>query len=230
VVADAVKLWWAWRKKANHAFLRSLLLVVLALVFTVATVAASIFSSLIISSGTIDVLVKSPLCGRINSTGTDWRSYTIEFDRSATAYTQSCYKNTSLGPSCNVFMQPNIPLKVTSEPCPFDNATAACDTKDAVGVDSGLLDVGKTFGLNLKEQDRVQYQKRTTCTVLPIKDAYKVFSLEDMPELADGGRKVYPGEEIVVLYYGPTFGAIPKATFFASLLLSNTSGRPASLG
>jgi hypothetical protein len=230
VVADAVKLWWAWGKKENYALLRSLLLVILAQAFTVATVAASMLSSLIISSGTIDVLVNSSLCGRINSTGTDWRSYTIEFDRSATGYTQSCYKNTSLGPSCNVFMQPNIPLNVTSEPCPFDNAIAACDTNDAVGVDSGLLDVGKTFGLNLKGQDRVQYRKKTTCTILPIKDAYRAFSLEDMPGLADGDRKVYPDEEIVILYYRPAFEQLPKATFFVSLLLPNTSRRPASFG
>lgn len=126
-------------------------------------------------------------------------------------------------------MQPNIPLKVTSEPCPFLNTTW-CDTKDAVSVDSGLLDVGKTFGLNLKEQDRVQYRKKATCTVLPIKGAYKVFPLEDVPFLVDGGRTVFGGEEIVVLYYGPTLGKIPKATFFASLLLSNTSSRPATSG
>jgi hypothetical protein len=99
VMADAVKLWWAWRKKAYRPFLRSILLVLLALGFSLATVAASIFSSLVVDNGTIDVLVDSPLCGRINSTGTAWRTYNIAFDRSATAYVASCYKNGSLGPS-----------------------------------------------------------------------------------------------------------------------------------
>jgi hypothetical protein len=228
-MADATKLWWAWRKRAKRSFLRSIVLVLLALLFTISTAAASIFSSLIVETGTIDVLIDSPLCGRINSTGTDWQSYTIEFDRSAVAYTTNCYKNGTLPPSCNVYMQPDIPLKVQDEPCPFLNTTW-CDTKEAVSIDSGLLDVGKTFGLNLAAKDRVQYRKKTTCTVLPIRGAYDVVDLKNVPFLADGTRGQFPGEQILVLYYGPTLGQIPKASFYASLLMSNISGRPAVMG
>jgi hypothetical protein len=229
VMTDASKLWWAWRKKADRPFQRSVLLVLLALLFAVATLAASIFSSLIVDSGTIDVLVQSPLCGRINSTGTAWRSYAVGFDRSAAGYTANCYKDGSLPPSCNVFTQPNIPLGIQDAPCPFLNTTW-CGTKEAVSVDSGLIDVGKTFGLNLAAKDRVHYRKKTTCTVLPIKGAYDVLSLEKYPFLSDDSRSIFPGEEVVVLYYGPTFGQIPLATYFASLLLSNISGTPKVLG
>jgi hypothetical protein len=228
-MADALKLWWVWRKKAERPFLRSTLLVILALLFTIATVAASIFSSLVVDNGTIDVLVKSPLCGRINSTGTAWRSYSINFDRSATSYAASCYKNSSLPPSCSVFMRPNIPLTVQDAPCPFLNTTW-CDTKEAVSVDSGLLDVGKTFGLNLAAKDRVQYRKKTTCTVLPIKGAYDVIDLKNLPSFRKLGRPALPNEQAVVLYYGPTFGIIPKASYIASLTMSNISGRPAVFG
>lgn len=210
-MADATKLWWAWRKRANSTFLRSILLVILALLFTVATVATSVFSSFIIDRGTVDVLVDSPLCGRINSTGTAWRSYMIEFDRSATTYSSFCYKNESLEPTCNIFTQHNIPLIVGDASCPFLNKTW-CDTKEAVSVDSGLLDIGKTFGLNLKAQDRVQYRKKTTCTVFSIKGAYQVLNLMKNSHLAEGDRAVFPGEEIVVLHYGPTFGQITEAT------------------
>jgi hypothetical protein len=120
-------------------------------------------------------------------------------------------------------MQPNISLTVTNVPCPFLKTTA-CDTKDAVGMDSGLLDIGKTFGLNLKAEDRVQHRKKTTCTVLPIKGAYKVIDLKDHPEV-DVGRYVLPNEQAVVLYYGPTFGTIPKASYVASLTMSNIMGK-----
>jgi hypothetical protein len=230
-MSDTLKLWWAWRKKADKAFLRSILLMILALIFTVATVAASILSSLIVDSGTINVLVDSSLCGHINSSGIAWRSYMIEYGRSAATYAASCYKEGSPGPNCRVFMQSNIPLTVQDAPCPFLNTTW-CDTKEAVSVDSGLIDLGKTLGLNLAAKDRVQYRKKTTCTILPIEGYYDILSLEKFPNMIDSNRALFPGEEIVVLYYGSTNSSleIPEASFIASLLLSNITASPKSPG
>jgi hypothetical protein len=201
----------------------------LALLFTIATVSASIFSSLIISSGMINVLVDSPLCGRINSTGTAWRSYSIDFDRSASSYFLNCYRNGSLPPNCDVFMNPNIPLMIQDAPCPFVNATF-CDTKEAVSLDSGLKDVGKTFGLNIAAKDRVMFRKKTTCTVLPIKDRWMVIDLGKYRKLMSEDRPALPGEQAVVAMYGPTFGKLALATFYSSLTMSNITGRPAVLG
>jgi len=127
-------------------------------------------------------------------------------------------------------MRQNIPLTVKDAPCPFQNSTF-CDTKEAVSVDSGLLDVGKTFGLNLAAKDRVQFRKKTTCTVLPIKEYYLVIDLDKYPKLMEGSRPALRGEQGVVLLYGPTFGGtLPFATYMASLTMSNVTGRPTTCG
>jgi hypothetical protein len=204
VMADAVKLWWAWRKNADKPFLRSLVLVMLALTFTAATVAASVFSSLIVTTGVVEILVDSPLCGGINTTGTVWRSVKSYVDQTSGSYAKACYLNTTtLSTGCSSFMQPNIPLKVENAPCPFLNTTW-CNTTEAVSLDTGLIDVGKTFGLNLAAQDRVSFRKRTTCTILPIEGAYDVVNVRDYPQLQED-RPALTQEQVMILYYGPTF-------------------------
>jgi hypothetical protein len=180
VMTDALKLYWAWRKKSSRAFLRSILLVLLALIFTVATVAASVSSSLIVNGGTIEVLVNSPYCGRVNTNADVGRVNTIGVDQTAPEYSAACYKNGSLPSTCDVFMQHNIPLKVQDAPCPLLNDTW-CDTTESVNYDTGMLDVGKTFGMNLADKDRVQYRKSTTCSILPIKDHFMIFEAKNAP-------------------------------------------------
>jgi hypothetical protein len=225
VMADAVKLWWAWRKKADRALSRSILLALLALMFTVATVAASVFSSLIVEGGTIDVLVNSPYCGRVNTNADVGRVNTIGVDQTAPEYSAACYRNGSLPSTCDVFMQHNIPLKVQDAPCPLLNDTW-CDTTESVNVDTSMLDVGKTFGINLGDKDRVQYRKATTCSILPIKDHFMIFEAKDAPFLMNE-RAAIPDEQLMVPLYGSTFSKAPWATFVLSLTLSNLTTKPA---
>jgi hypothetical protein len=225
-MADAVKLWWAWRKNADKPFLRSLMLAALALIFTAATVAASIFSSLIVTTGVVDVLVDSPLCGGINTTTAAWHSVKYYVDQTSGSYAEACYLNTTTLPiGCSSFMQPNIPLQVENVPCPFLNTTW-CNTTDAVRLDTGLIDVGKTFGLNLAAHERVSFRKRTTCTILPIEGAYDVVNVQDYPLLQED-RPALPEEQVLIMYYGPTFSRqLPVATYIFSLFVSNTTHNP----
>ena len=88
VVAEAVKLWGAWRKSADRPFLRSALLVLIAILFTAMTVAASIFSTLIVNTGTIDVLVDSTRCAAVGFNGTAWRTYGDALTQAAPTYAQ----------------------------------------------------------------------------------------------------------------------------------------------
>ncbi|KAI4607715.1 hypothetical protein J4E80_009456 [Alternaria sp. BMP 0032] len=194
-------LYWAWRKKADRPFLRSILLVLIAMLFAAITITASIFSSLIVDTGTVTVMVDSPSCGQVNVTGTVWRPYGQLIDRAASAYTRECYRDGPLPPACNVFTQPNIPLNVENVPCPFNDTM--CDTKDAVRIDSGLIDVSKTFGLNLAAQDRVSFRKKTECTVLPVEGYYDVVDLEERPMWKPDYREILPGEQVAVFFYGP---------------------------
>ncbi|KAI4684749.1 uncharacterized protein J4E88_004190 [Alternaria novae-zelandiae] len=224
VVAEALKLWWAWRRKADRPFLRSVCLVLIAVVFTTMTIAASVFSSLIVDTGAIEVLVDPPFCGSTNLIGTAWRTHANELDIIAPAYTQDCYSNGSLPVTCNVFTKPNVPLTVENVPCPFNDTM--CDTEDAVSVDSGLVDVGKAFGLNLPSKDRVTFRKKIECTVLPVEGYYDVIDLKYMPMWKPDFREIFPGEQVAAIFYGPTPPLDTGESFLAYLVASNVSGNP----
>ena len=224
VVAEALKLWWAWRKNTDRPFLRSMVLVLVAMLFTAVTVAASVFSSFVVDSGSIEVLVDSPLCGRINGTGTAWRTYITTLIANAPVYAGACYRNGSLPALCNdAFTNVNIPLTVGSTPCPFNETM--CGTKNAVTVDSGLVDVGKMFGLNLAAKDRVMFRKKVSCTVLPSEGSYEVFDLELIPSLVPADRFIFPGEQILALLYGPT-DQTRIESYIGYLLVSNITSNP----
>jgi hypothetical protein len=122
VMADTVKLWWAWRKNTERAFLPSVIVVILALVFVITTIAASIFSSLIVTTGSIEVLVESPLCGGISNSGMTngtSGSFTRPTYSLAPSYADLCYKCGLSLKACDYLPQPNIPTTVRDAPCPF---------------------------------------------------------------------------------------------------------------
>lgn len=228
VMADVLKLWWVWRHQTERPFLRSFALVVLALLFTTTTIADSIFSSLVVDSGTINVLVESPLCGRVNVSGTAWRTYTTPILLSAPTYASDCYRDDPLTSVCNVFMQPKIPLIIKNVSCPFVNSTM-CDTRDSVSMDSGLLDVGGTFGLNLAAKDRVRFRQQTTCSIFPIEGFYEIMNLTDAPAHWVPARGALPGEQVIAVYYGSTNDLRSNQTYVASLLMSNITSSPKTL-
>lgn len=62
VIADLLKLEWSWRRGTKRSTLPQ---VILATFFAVATITASIFSSLVVDSSDLLVLVDSPGCGWI---------------------------------------------------------------------------------------------------------------------------------------------------------------------
>lgn len=112
-------------------------------------------------------------------------------------------------------MQPNIPLTIRDAPCPFKNETY-CATKEAFNVDSGLLDVGRTFGLNVAAKDRVQYRKSTNCTVFPMEGHWGVYNVKDVPGLLH----TLPNEDIGVVSYGTTLEKVTWATYQMSITLN----------
>jgi hypothetical protein len=111
-------------------------------------------------------------------------------------------------------------LAVQDAPCPFKNETF-CATKEAFNVDSGLLDVGTTFGLNIAAKDCVQYRKSTTCTAFPMKGHWDVYNVDDVPDLL----YTLPNEEIGLVSYDTTSGEVEWATYQVSMTMANVSGR-----
>ena len=225
VMVDALKLWWAWKRKARRSFLRSILLVLVALTFSASTTAASIFSSLVVDTSNLIVLVSSDNCGWTNKTSVFSTGSADSGPILAVAapYAKQCYPNAvapnqTLPAVCNsVFVRPNINFTTERVPCPF--AEGFCESGDAVSLDSGLVDVSKMFGLNLPSTSGVKLRKKTTCAVLPLKSHTAVMKMADYP--GTPSRPVLPDEKIALVNYGAKVGDPGNATFMMSLIQSN---------
>ncbi|KAF2736926.1 hypothetical protein EJ04DRAFT_488916 [Polyplosphaeria fusca] len=230
LLADSVKLWWIWKGHADRAFVRSLLVPLVACVFAVGTLAAGIFSSLIVDTSDINVLVKSPYCGsvvvgEVNGTS-GFPRYMANYEKFATSYGVDCYENQTILPAkCKGFVRPTIHFSTERTPCPFD--TSMClmgSARDAaVSFDSGLLDLDTVFGMNLKSEDGVQYRKRTTCAPLDIDSRTRLMDPADC--LSCLNRGPYPEEQMEAFFVGtyPGDGEWPNITMVQSLLESNMS-------
>ena len=193
VVADGLKLWWSWKGKAGRPFVRSIFLVLLAAIFTVATLAAGIFSSLIVKSSNVVVLVSSPFCGAILP---PTPAYEAAVKKLGDAYSSRCYGNADRSGACEIFLRSEIFLTLQNASCPFH---ASMCTHTPVSFDSGLLDVNDVYGLNLPLRDRVQVRKKTTCAILPNGEHVKTQKAAELPAL---NGVIDPDEDMLMFYYG----------------------------
>ncbi|KAF2746629.1 hypothetical protein M011DRAFT_403849 [Sporormia fimetaria CBS 119925] len=175
MVADSVKLWYAWRGVSDGALGRSLIQIGTALFFVAASLVASTFSSLIVDNTNLEVLVQSPHCGSLNrslESDNEVTAYLGPVFSAADDYAPDCYRNGSLPSRCGIFSRPKIDFKTEEVPCPFD---AKMCNSSAISLDSGIIDVNDAFGFNFGQSDRLRYRKKTTCSILPL-DGYKVIS------------------------------------------------------
>lgn len=223
LMADSVKLWFAWRGASNHALSRSLMHVSTALFFAVGSLTVSIFSSSVVSTSNLEVLVRSPHCGSLDRSHHSWTSYVAVVKSAAELYAPDCYRVGSLPSRCNAFLRPNIPFTSEIVPCPFEKKMCA---SEALSLDSGLLDLNDAFGLNLEQPDRVQYRRKSTCAVLSL-DGYTEVKNASSSAAKALTRQLYPGEEFVYYMYGVF--QVPGAPFTQSLLAANTSREMKSL-
>lgn len=190
---DTLKLWWSWRNRTDRALVRTLIPFSLSVVCAIGTIAASIASSFVVDTSNLEVLVRSPFCGR------PLREYYQPLPivpyltlvgHLSWQYAQDCYPtymqgNPAFPSRCGVFVRPNVNLPtIEMTECPF--APNMCvGTKDApsaaLTIDSGLVDINDLFGLNLSRQERVKFRKRTTCGVLPVDEHIKVTKAANHP-------------------------------------------------
>ncbi|KAF2738604.1 hypothetical protein EJ04DRAFT_549815 [Polyplosphaeria fusca] len=229
VVVDQIRLWWAWRRRANSAFSRTVFLSASALIFACASIATSVFSSNVIESSNIEVLVASPFCGSFNATGEHWTP--IEYGYFKYMYpfadqlTQQCYLNNDTLPAlCDTVPRPSIELQQSRVPCQFSGSMCPDNAPEAVAFDSGLVDMNKAFGLNLPSKERVQFRKRSSCSVLPTDGHMTVGNASIFPSL----EPFYSADDrIRALHYGTirdwTVDDWANATFFYSESRGNAS-------
>jgi hypothetical protein len=168
-MADTIKLWWAWRSKAKKPLLRSIILLFIAVLFAAATGAASVFSSLVVDTTNLHVLVKSRACGWVQNARAYEGGYLHPVKAASVPYAKQCYDNEGIhgrSPStCNVLVNQALPLSTSRGPCPFDYGACELDV-DSVTFDTGLIDVGPSFGLNMVSSDGVKFRRKMTCSVM----------------------------------------------------------------
>ncbi|KAF2829434.1 hypothetical protein CC86DRAFT_454045 [Ophiobolus disseminans] len=212
---EAIKLWWIWRRKQGKVFLRCFLPALVSLLFAISTLTASVFSSAIVSSSDIEVLVDSPYCGFRNFTryflkpATGERNYVSTYEDIGEAYAKECYKASSASQSgCKrIFTQPRIPFTLEDAACPFAEKMCAVKGSSAIAMDSGLLDLNHHFGFNLGAKDGVKFRRKTTCSVMPVKDYVGIYNVSELPKVLSDGllsqpRLEYPGEQVVATQLG----------------------------
>jgi hypothetical protein len=216
MMVDSLKLLFTWKGNlsSKKSLWQSSLQIVVALVFTVVSVAASIFSSYAVDSSNIEVIVRSPYCGlygdKENLQGYDSESYSIKVLAASTSYADECYQSGNIIPTrCNIFVRPRVPITTERVACPFEESIC---TSPALEMDSGLLDFNNAFGLNLASEDRMKFRKRTTCAILSQENRSTVTKVSDMPAYMIG-RPALPEEELINYHYGTRAEDSPWANF-----------------
>jgi hypothetical protein len=210
-MADSIKLWRAWRKRANQPLLRTTLLFVLALLTTVGTITASIFSSFVVDSSNLVVLVNSPYCGapepeRLLGRG----SYVSKVGEIASKYGPECYQdlesmNQTAPRACGAFTDRNISFSATvSKVCPFHEGMCIAGSRGtSVSMYSPLLGTNTDLGMNPPAGNGVQYRQNTMCAVLLLEGRTQQRNVLSM-FMAFGRAPYIPGEQAVSIHHGST--------------------------
>lgn len=227
LMADSFKLFVTWRKTpASRSNLGgSVMHFSVALLFTVGSLVASIFSSLAVTSANIEVLVKSPYCGLIGLKDGNQIPDSTYFGKVldvSTQHADECYQDGVSVPSrCNVFVQPRIPITMENTSCPFSPEMCASPT---VTFDSGLLDLNDHFGMNLPSQDRIKLRRRTSCAILNTENRTKIVKPSDLPP-SYMVHPLFPEDQVLIYYVGSRRGdpLMPNATFGFALSQANWS-------
>jgi hypothetical protein len=234
-LVDWLKLWWLSRSH-EHSAKRSIPQIPVALLFIFGTIAVSIFSSYVVTSTNLQVLVHNPLCGPFDfgsgpgsatfgTTLDGILNYRRDIIARSQPFAEDCYQNsTSLPARCMAFIQPNSPLTPELTRCPFDSKTCI-DNEDQSGVsiDSGLIDTNGIFGWNFQARDRVQRRRKTTCGILRTEGYTEVINASDYP--IHTNRNFLPGEQLLASRYGSRESGsnFRNITFVHSLLEANIS-------
>lgn len=216
MLAEWLKLWWSWKGRVSRPFLRSLFLLVLAFFFFGASVVVGVFSSYLIDSDDITVLVSSPHCDTVDYLDLDtpqdawlvwYQAYGGAVAEEADRYTRDCYGNrTTTLDRCKVYVQPTIPSRQTRSSCPFEQSMCKNISQPGLTIDTGLLDLNEHFGLNLATRDRMRFRYKSTCAIIEIKGHYDIITSANSTgsgvEQGYSGQKLYAEEQVRRFYLG----------------------------
>ena len=223
-----------WQTRAKSPLLRSLPIILTALVYIIAFSAAGILVSKVTQTRS-DVILKPTVCGLWDDpyagdtlvnpvTASEWASQQQQILDNAGNYVSSCYtfnKSQSTQQSCLAYGGSNLKWNVTANvQCPF--APEMCKQGKSIQLDSGLIDSHLQLGINSK--DRIQYRQQIHCSPLVTEGyVFKTINISD-PRLPESGfattnspkSSLFPpsGTEFVGFRYGTN----------QAMTFSNTSG------
>lgn len=235
---NCLKVFWAWRSRAENIFLRTLPLVIVASLYMVGAIAAGISSSRMVSTSGIVVLAQSSSCG-------DWKGQgaVSGLDRpfllasigfygesqlsASTSYARSCYTNATSSQACNVFATRQVPWQSENNAtCPFAPGTCIGSDTSALQLDTGQLDSHTVLGLNSAPKNRVTYGRVTTCA--PLKTDGRITWQNASP--SDKGSEPSPDPVAVpgnsqyeLFHYGNQVTPIRNWTYIADSLEAKPS-------
>ena len=200
---------WFWRKSSPQALRGSLAPVAFGVTYAAAILIASICSSYIVASSSIEVLVQSPICGfwpTIKRTEPDAdpslgtsiaqnQQWTKTLSASS-IYSRACYNTTGESPQCQIYSSPKVEWESDyNASCPFAGDTCFGSPTSALKLDTGFLNVARVFGVNVPSENNILFRKVSTCA--PIEsDRFVTVSKATV-------GSTLPGETLVCWYFGP---------------------------
>lgn len=164
---------WTWRGPASRGILRTLPVMVFAVVCAAGFATASVLSSWISTAFNDEVLISGEGCGIVVDLATDIAStslvgpYRARQAANAENYAQQCYSSQSTRMfDCNLFVRDHLPGNISQKAsCPFKPEICRTDSSNLF-LDSGLLDSSKHFGLNTAPNERILYRSVLQCAPL----------------------------------------------------------------
>ena len=210
VLADTCKLVWVWRRSGWSSIFRSLPILSLSFIFAIASLAASISSSYVVSTTDLQVLVDGSSCRAINISSylnADALADAVPLETalytSARSYADECYGSGSVPPRCHIYVRPRLEYTTKSGPCPFEGSICRLNDTASLIFDSGYLDSNDHFGLNSAPSDRVQIRRVTTYAPIDDSNYVQLHEADDgvLDNLPVAPYK-WPGEQVWLWNFG----------------------------
>ena len=228
LLADSCKLWFRWgrieSKKRRDVTQQLLPQIVAGFLFVLGSLTAAIFSSYVVTSSDLEVLIRSPFCSKFYVGGGYSLYYRTRVQSLSSRYTDECYEDkTPLPVRCStIFTRSAIPFVEEKVAYPFDPRICA---SPSISFDTGLLDLNDALGFNLEDGDKIRYRQKTACTLLSLENRTRRLTYEDyIREYPDVplGREPLQGEDFLLYSFG-TRQDLGNVTHVLSLATSNVT-------
>ncbi|KAK4202751.1 hypothetical protein QBC40DRAFT_39844 [Triangularia verruculosa] len=169
-----IQLSWAWRGLAARRLVRTIPLILLAVLTISGFIVAGGFSATISTGIGNEVLIDAARCAIIlpTSAASSWDvlvPYDSNHVTNAANYAQQCYTPKGFnGLDCTTFVRPNLPTIINrTAACPFSNDNGICRSATSnLFLDSGYIDSNDHLGLNSPEDERIQFRSTLHCAPL----------------------------------------------------------------